>query len=134
MKAVIFAATIFASVFAQAAASYDCSMEIEDGVMQMALTPVDATTMNVTIEGEVSTCQYDESAPVLAEVNANMSFNGVTVDTEIIVGCEGQTADASLYAVISKSDIVAEGLPAGSNTVILSPVAGPVAVGFCTKK
>ncbi len=135
MKAVIFALTILASVFAQAASSYDCSFEGEQGSIAISIAPIDATTLKVMTPGqEDQVCSYDESAEAIAEVNAGFSQNGVTIDAELLVTCEGETADATILALVSKTPIVAEGVPAGINTVLLSPVVGPIAAGVCTKK
>lgn len=133
MKAVIFSVTFFAAVFAQAAATYTCTIETQEGVEQVVMTPVDATVMKVTIGGADSLCGYDESQEVLSQINADFAANGVGVDAEILVGCEGETADASLYAIVSKSDIKAQDVPPQTNTVILNPVVGPVAIGNCVK-
>lgn len=134
MKAVIFAATVFASVFAQAASSYDCNFQTQEGTMAIAMTPTEDGNMKVVVGGEESVCLIDETPETATAINGEFQANGITIDTEVVVGCEAPTADGSLYAIISKTDIVAQDVPAATNTVILNPVVGPVAVGTCTKK
>jgi hypothetical protein len=119
----LFATTTFA------ADTYECVAQSDEGTMT-ALIVKDGSTAQVTVDGDVDTCEAADDQTTLSEVDSAFAQQGVPIQTQLVIACTAASEMDSIGLIITSGPVA----DTGGNTVITNPVFGPIGVANCTKK